>query len=425
MRRCCPGPPAPDPGALADHRASRAGLREHPCHALIVADPRRIDSYPMVHVGPTAHVSPAGTRPAARDESDYLSLDHTVTDRSSYDEDAPDERYDRRYDRMVDPDTGLAATGSASGAARWADLRADDLHRSDVPRMDLRGRERAGGHAFHAEPSGAEPGHAAPGHSAWAQPTPRIRWERGIALLLILAALVIGPAIYFYPAISTQWAQLRANNPALASLFGSPPAPAIAAPTAATTQSNPAPGTPVTGNPAPASKATATAEPPAAPMTPLPTTTPPVAAQQPAQPSTPPQASIPAQPAQPAQITAAPPARPKSTTDFDTAAGVTEVTPQQPLPTQPTTQSQPAGQQLTSSASQGTSESDLKQKSSASATGRKHLSLEPSGAWLKAQPYDPDNTDNDDPSALSNSSTPDAWMKARPYDGGVLTAPGQ
>lgn len=412
----------------------------------------------------TSHMSPVNPL-----ESDYLSLDHTVLDRSSYDEDGPDSR----YDGTVDPDTGLAS-GTAVAHARWADLRADDLDRPEMRGSDMRGpgsrepgsrqREKTGARAFRVEP---------PRHVAWSQPAPRIRWERGIALLLILAALVIGPAIYFSPWLSNQWAQLQASNPVIASIFGRGPAvtagdtaanpaatPSAGAATTGATQSNPSASTATTnaatsngttngtgitgtetsgtaslapaGNPAAAgasssnapsgnasaaSKTTATAEPPAAPMTPLPTT-PTVTAQPPttAQPSVPVQSST----------TATAPKQPNSaTTDFDTAAGVTEVTPKQPIPTQPTTESQPAGQQLMSSTPQSTAEKDLKQKSSSSSTtARKHLSLEPSAAWLKAQPYNPDNN-SDDPSALSNANTPDAWMKARPYDPGVLTAPGQ
>src|SRR5262249_18449921 len=156
------------------------------------------------------------------------------------------------------------------------------------------------------------------------------------------------------------------------------------------------------------------------PMTPLPTT-PTVTTQPPApvQSSNAVQSTTPAPVSVQPSTTAAVPQQPNAaTTDFDTAAGVTEVTPKQPVPTQQTTQSPPAGQQLKSSTPQNTAEKDLKQKSfSSSTTGRKHLSIEPSAAWLKAQPYNPDNN-SDDPATLSNSNTPDAWLKAQPYNPG-------
>jgi hypothetical protein len=141
------------------------------------------------------------------------------------------------------------------------------------------------------------------------------------------------------------------------------------------------------------------------------------------------------------------------TTDLDTAAGVTPLTPTQPatsapatsvpaapvqaaaIPatTAPATSAQPNQQspQLMSASPQSTvltkespAGKELKPKLSTSNSGRKMLSLVPSPAWMKAQPYDPDNADNV-AAPVNTGNSPDAWLKAQPYNPGVLTAPGQ
>jgi hypothetical protein len=113
--------------------------------------------------------------------------------------------------------------------------------------------------------------------------------------------------------------------------------------------------------------------------------------------------------------------------NLDTAAGVTPIAPTQTAPAQQTA-SQQAQQQLMSSSPQSA------ELTGQSATGtamkpksaRKTLNLNPSPAWMKAQPYNPDNAANSENTAVPmGDGTPDAWMKPQPYNPGVLTAPGQ
>ena len=391
---------------------------------------------------------------------------------------------------------------AAGTAARWDDLRADlRMPQARIPPASTTPPQAAAypadtrppvdtrrlADAPRAGSPTARPFAATPLESddRWRQPAPRFRWERAIAVVLILAALLAGPAIYFYPWLAAHRAELQLRLSHIAAMIipqdkvastgeastGDAPAspssmtaPATASSSTATAvPASPAAASPSVISPSPAmapstSSQATPAEAPAVSMTPLST----VAA--PAQPLSGqiPSGQIPSGQAQSSQAQPAPattePAQPIATAttaqhptaavlppDIDTAAGKTS-TVAPAATTLPSAASQPVATNLGNNVE--IPAAPVKQKSAAKplkakstfGTKSQPLDLTPSPAWLKAQPYDPDNaaqsgatqtmTAPPQPAQSASqpapaSGAPDAWMKARPYDPGVLMVPVQ
>lgn len=327
------------------------------------------------------------------------------------------------------PRRGLDADGMAARRDDLrADLRAPHLRAADLDSADPRPPRRA--------------------DAVWPQPAPpRLRWERAVALALILAALLAGPAIYYYPWLNAHWTQMRSAIGHVAASLDQPGAAGSADATPAAAPSPPMPSSTAPSSAGLGSGSAASGTPSAdiPPANPASTQSQPAAAMMPlsaAASSSPPNMPATSAPTASVPITNAPamavPAASATAThrstmpDIDTAAGGTAGTMPQSLATQSgapqslstqtatvpssTTLSNaiPGGATSGSTASsvlapvpsattnlgnmiaippqQSPAGKPVKTKSAASDSakaGHPSLDLTPSPAWLKAQPYDP------------------------------------
>ncbi|MDY0884821.1 hypothetical protein ACFPL7_05330 [Dongia soli] len=319
------------------------------------------------------------------------AYDRDAYNPAAYGPAAYDPAYDPgAYDRGADPDFYDPEMQQRPQLRISPDLR--ELHDLSVP-PDLR---------------------AGSGDDIWPGPRERWHWERPVGVLLVLAALIVGPVIYYYPDLKPRFEKLSEQGFSLNAvvamgldMLGGPPPEK----TATSQPGSQPPGSQQQGEQAPTATAKAPTPPPAVSLDKTPPPQPATAQSQ---------APTPQSPA--SQSQASPPAPAPQSQPTQPQASPSQAPAPQQASVQP--QAEPAGTSSDATeASVGTEPQKVgpaRVEPKKSRSAMKYLEPPAPNAWLKAQPYDPSGGAGFTPPEQS----PDAWMKPRPYNpGGVLEAP--